>query len=65
MEKAIHSEIVSKGVEFLTEVELGNAPPMEIIKKNVRIDEDRLDHYRNNVGVPGIIAKSKQFVAET
>lgn len=40
MEKAIHGEIVKKGIEYLTEIELGNAPPMELIKKNVRIDDD-------------------------
>lgn len=52
MDKAIHEEIIKRGIDFLTEVELGNAPPMEMIKKNVRIDEDTLDNYRNNVGVP-------------
>ena len=52
MDKAIHEEIIKRGIDFLTEVELGNAPPMDMIKKNVRIDEETLDNYRNNVGVP-------------
>ena len=52
MDKAIHEEIIKRGIDFLTEVELGNAPPMNMIKKNVRIDEETLDNYRNNVGVP-------------
>ncbi len=43
MDKAIHGEIAKKGIEYLTEVELGNAPPMEYIKKNVIIDDDKLD----------------------
>jgi hypothetical protein len=44
--------VISRGIEFLTEVELGNAPPMEYIKKNINLSEDKLDEYRNNVGVP-------------
>lgn len=55
MDKAIHGEIIKKGLQFLTEVELGNAPPMEMIKKNVTIDDKKLDQYRNNLGVPQIV----------
>ena len=56
---------MKRGVEFLVEVELGNAPPMDTIKRNVRIDDDKLDQYRNNVGVPEIVDKSRGFVTGT
>lgn len=65
MEKAIHGEIMKKGIDYLTEIELGNAPPMEYIKKNVKIDDDKLDQYRNNLGVKEIAKKGRQYVAES
>ena len=62
MDKAIHGEIMKKGIDFLTEIELGNAPPMEYIKKNVKIDDDKLDQYRNNIGVKDIAKKGREFM---
>lgn len=62
MEKAVYGEIFKKGVDFLAEIELGNAPPLEYIKKNVRMDDDKLDEYRNNNGVSDISQKGRQFV---
>lgn len=64
-EKALHQEIVKKGVEFLMEIELGHAPPMEMIKKNIRLDDQKLDQYRNNTGVFEIVEKSKKFIGST
>jgi hypothetical protein len=34
--KALHNEIVERGVDFLTEVELGNAPPLEYLVRNMQ-----------------------------
>lgn len=31
-----------RGTEFLTEIELGNAPPIEYVIKNIHIDEEEL-----------------------
>ena len=32
-----------RGIEFLTEIELGNAPPIEYVIKNIHIDEQELN----------------------
>lgn len=34
--KFIHQEIMKKGLDFLTEIELGNAPPLEYAIKNIK-----------------------------
>lgn len=47
------------------EIELGHAPPMEMIKKNIRLDDQKLDQYRNNTGVFEIVEKSKKFIGST
>jgi len=31
-----------RGTDFLTEIELGNAPPIEYVIKNIHIDEELL-----------------------
>jgi len=31
-----------RGIDFLTEIELGNAPPLEYVIKNIHIDEAEL-----------------------
>lgn len=33
--KQLHSEIMRRGIDFLTEIELGNAPPLEYVVKNI------------------------------
>lgn len=33
--KQLHSEIMRRGLDFLAEIELGNAPPLEYVVKNI------------------------------
>jgi len=33
--KALHKEIMKRGLDFLAEVELGNAPPLEYVVRNI------------------------------
>ena len=33
--KQLHNEIMRRGIDFLSEVELGNAPPLEYVVKNI------------------------------
>ena len=37
-DKAVFEQLRGRGVEFLKEIELGNAPPIEAIKKNITVD---------------------------
>eukprot|EP00347_Sterkiella_histriomuscorum_P013166 403365756 len=44
--KQMHQEIMRRGLDFLTEIELGNAPPLEYVVKNIyqsRIDNNSLN----------------------
>lgn len=33
--KVMHQEIMRRGLDFLTEIELGNAPPLEYVVRNI------------------------------
>jgi len=33
--KQLHNEIMRRGMDFLSEIELGNAPPLEYVVKNI------------------------------
>ena len=33
--KTLHNEIMRRGIDFLTEIELGNAPPLEYVVRNI------------------------------
>ena len=33
--KAVHQDIMRRGIDFLAEIELGNAPPLEYVVKNI------------------------------
>ena len=35
--KVVHQEIVKRGLDFLAEVELGHAPPLEFVVKNMQV----------------------------
>lgn len=37
-DKAVHEQLRGRGIEFLKEIEMGNAPPIEAIKKNLTYD---------------------------
>lgn len=64
VEKAVMGEIRKKGLEFLTDIELGNAPPVETVKRNVRLDQERLEEYRTHSEVPQIISRTRRYVRD-
>lgn len=41
-EKAYHEQIRGRGIDFLKEIELGNAPPLQAIKNNLKIDPEKV-----------------------
>jgi len=41
---------------------LGNAPPLEILKKNIIMDEEKLDEYRLNYNLNNIAKKNKRYI---
>ena len=59
-EKAVFENVKKRGLDFQTEVELGNAPPMEKLRQNVRIDH--LDDYRHKRTKDDVIKLSKLVV---
>ncbi|CAK60339.1 unnamed protein product (macronuclear) [Paramecium tetraurelia] len=63
-EKAFHKELQKKGLDFLTQIELGNAPPLDILKKNIIMDEEKLDEYRLNYNLNNIAKKNKRFLQD-
>ena len=42
-QKLLHEAITRRGIDFLSELELGNAPPMEYIVKNLNIEEKQIN----------------------
>jgi len=42
-QKLLHEAISRRGIDFLSELELGNAPPMEYVVKNLNIDEKQVN----------------------
>lgn len=46
-EKALHQQLRGRGTDFLTEIELGNAPPLEAIKRNIKIDVKAVRRFRS------------------
>jgi hypothetical protein len=52
---------MKKGPEFLTEVSLGNAPPIEFVIKNLKIDEDL---YRTPSSIEDVVQRTnKKYLA--
>ena len=43
--KLIHNEVMKQGVEFLTEIELRKAPPLEYFLKNI---ESNRENFKSN-----------------
>lgn len=41
-QKAIHQALMKRGVDYLAEMELGHAPPRELIEKNIKINPEEL-----------------------
>lgn len=42
-QKLLHEALSRRGIDFLSELELGNAPPMEYVIKNLNIDEKQVN----------------------
>ena len=41
-QKQLHEGLLRRGVDFLTEMELGNAPPIEYVAKNIHVDQAKV-----------------------
>lgn len=52
--------MMKRGVDYLTQLELGNGPPLEHIRKNIVLDDDKLDEYRSNYNLKAIAKKNKK-----
>lgn len=49
----MHQEIMRRGIDFLVEIELGNAPPLEYVIKNIsqnraQQNKDQVKHGKLN-----------------
>jgi len=53
-----------RGIEFLTEIELGNAPPIEYVIKNIHIDEAELN-FKLPVNAHQVAEEIKQSLPST
>jgi len=42
-QKLLHEALARRGIDFLTELELGNAPPMEYVINNLNIDDKQVN----------------------
>lgn len=42
-QKLLHEALTRRGIDFLSELELGNAPPMEYVVRNLNIDEKQIN----------------------
>ena len=39
-ERALHNELMKKGVDFVAQMHLGDAPPQEFVLRNLKYDID-------------------------
>lgn len=60
--KFIHQEIMKKGLDFLTEIELGNAPPLEYAIKNIQAQINSKTHVTTEAIVEQPIIKASDTV---
>lgn len=54
-EKALHNELMKKGVDFVAEMHLGDAPPQEFVVKNLKYD---IDDYRRDFNSDYIVGRA-------
>ena len=47
IDKGVFENMRKKGMDYLTEVELGNAPPISKVKQNMKVDKDEYRHARS------------------
>jgi len=58
-QKLLHEALSRRGVDFLSELELGNAPPIEYVIKNLNIDEKNINK-REPFSIKDIVESTKQ-----
>lgn len=64
-EKKIQEELNKKGINFLAEIELGHAPPVELIKKNIQVSDDSTEGDKpQEYLMQEVIQKSKKVIEE-
>ena len=52
--KLMHQEVMKRGLDFLTEIELGNAPPLEYAIKNIQAQRNKTNVTTETIGNPFI-----------
>lgn len=63
-DKAVFEQLRGRGVEFLKEIELGNAPPIEAIKKNFVIDIKAVQVRKPGLAQQKLICQKKRTKQE-
>jgi hypothetical protein len=61
-QKLLHEAISRRGVDFLSELELGNAPPLEYVVKNLNIDEKQINR-REPFSIRDVVQTTKDNLA--
>ena len=72
-QKAKHHALTEKGIDFLAEMEMGHAPPRELIEKNLKINPEQYrkiiyeQSFRHQITGPkntigDVLEKGKDFV---
>ena len=59
-EKKIQDELIKKGVNYLAEIEMGHAPPLDLIKKNIRVADDNTTENPQEYSMQEVIEMSKK-----
>ena len=60
--KAEHKALANKGIKFLIEMEMGNAPPKEFLLKNIDINPEE---YRVQRNLDEMIDRGYHYVSNT
>ena len=59
--KLYYTLFMLKRIDYLAEIEMGNAPPLELIKKNIQYDPDE---YRNQRTLNEVLQHGKEYANE-
>ena len=57
-QKLLHQALTRRGVDFLAELELGNAPPMDYVIKNLNVDDKKIEK-REPFSIKDIVETTK------
>ncbi|CAD8139044.1 unnamed protein product [Paramecium pentaurelia] len=61
-EQKFHKELQKKGLDFFNLDKIGGCTSIKILKKNIIMDEEKLDEYRLNYNLNNMAKKNKMHV---